>query len=64
MPGHGRVGGEHHSGRTRKGSNWPRAVLVESAHAAAPTRNTYPAAQYPQPDGRRNDQRTAVTVAH
>jgi hypothetical protein len=41
-----------------------RAVLVESAHAAAHTRDTYLAAQYRRPGGRRNDQQVTVAVGH
>jgi transposase len=63
-PGNNESAGKHHSGRTRKGSKWRRAVLVESAHAAAHTRDTYLAAQYRRLGGRRNDKRAAVAVAH
>jgi transposase len=63
-PGNNQSAGKHHSGRTRKGSKWLRAVLVESAHAAAPTKDTYLAAQYRRLGGRRNDKRAAVAVAH
>jgi transposase len=34
------------SGKTRKGSRWLRQVLVEAAHVAAKTKQTYLAAQY------------------
>jgi transposase len=63
-PGTGESAGKHHSGRTRKGSKWPRAALVEAAHAAARTTGTYLAAQYRRLGGRRNDKRAAVAVAH
>jgi transposase len=63
-PGNNESAGKHHSGRTRKGSKWLRAVLVEAAHAAAHTKDTYLAAQYRRLGGRRNDKRAAVAVAH
>jgi Transposase IS116/IS110/IS902 family len=63
-PGTGEAAGKHHSGRTRKGSKWLRGALVEAAHAAARTTDTYLAAQYRRLGGRRNDKRAAVAVAH
>jgi transposase len=63
-PGPGESAGKHHSGRTRKGSKWLRAALVEAAHAAAHTNDTSLAAQYRRLGGRRNDKRAAVAVAH
>jgi transposase len=42
-PGNNESAGKHHSGRTRKGSKWLRAVLVQAAHAAArPRTPTWP----------------------
>jgi transposase len=63
-PGNNESAGKHHSGRTRKGSKWLRGALVEAAHAAAHTKDTYLAAQYRRLGGRRNDKRAAVAVAH
>jgi transposase len=63
-PGNNESAGKHHSGRTRKGSKWLRGALVEAAHAAARTKDTYLAAQYRRLGGRRNDKRAAVAVAH
>src|SRR6266536_3094896 len=63
-PGNNESAGKHHSGRTRKGSQWLRGALVEAAHAAARTKDTYLAAQYRRLGGRRNDKRAAVAVAH
>jgi transposase len=63
-PGNNESAGKHHSGRTRKGSKWLRGILVEAAHAAAHTRDTYLASQYRRLGGRRNDKRAAVAVAH
>jgi transposase len=45
-PGTNESAGKRLSGRTRKGSPWLRKLLVEAAHAAAHTKNTYLAAQY------------------
>jgi Transposase IS116/IS110/IS902 family len=45
-PGNHESAGKHGSGRTRKGSKWLRVALVEAAHAAARTKNSYLAAQY------------------
>jgi transposase len=45
-PGNNESAGKHFSGQTRKGSKWLRMTLVESAQAAARTKNTYLAAQY------------------
>jgi transposase len=44
-PGNDESAGKRRSGRTRKGSPWLRTTLVEAAHAAARTKETYPAAQ-------------------
>src|SRR2546427_3251918 len=45
-PGNYESGGKRLSGKTRKGSRWLRQVLVEIAHVAAKTKNTYLAAPY------------------
>jgi transposase len=45
-PGNHESAGKHGSGRTRKGSKWRRVALVEAAHAAARTKDSYLAAQY------------------
>ena len=44
-PGNHESAGNRRSGRTRKGSPWLRACLVQAAHAAARTKGTYLAAQ-------------------
>jgi hypothetical protein len=56
--------GNRHSVRCRPGDTWLRAALVDAAHAAARSKNTYLAAQYARPAGRRGPQRAAVAVAH
>jgi transposase len=63
-PGNNESAGKHHAGKTRKGSKWLRGILVEAAHAAARTSDTYLAAQYWRLGGRRNDKRAAVAVGH
>ncbi len=52
------------SGKTRKGSPWLRALLVQAAHAAARTKGTYLAAQYRRLAARRGKSRAAVAVGH
>ena len=51
-------------GKTRKGSPWLRACLVQAAHAAARTKGTYLAAQYRRLADRRGRAKAAVAVAH
>jgi transposase len=63
-PGNNESAGKRKSGRTRRGSPWLRAALLESAHAASHTRNTYLAAQYRRLAARRGKKRAAVAVAH
>lgn len=62
-PGNDESAGKRRSGRTRKGSPWLRAGLVDAAHAAARTQ-TYLAAQYRRLAARRGSKRAAVAVAH
>ncbi len=63
-PGNNESAGKRKSGRTRKGSKWLRAALVESAFAASRAKNTYLAAQYWRLAGRRGRTRAAVAVGH
>jgi transposase len=58
-PGNNESAGKHGSGRTRKGSKWLRVALVEAAHAAARTKNSYLAAQYARLRGRRGPKKAA-----
>ncbi|MBW3633800.1 MAG: hypothetical protein KY456_12325 [Chloroflexi bacterium] len=51
-------------GKTRKGSPWLRACLVQAAHAAARTKGTCLAAQYLRLAARRGRAKAAVAVAH
>jgi transposase len=63
-PGNNESGGKRRSGKTTKGNPWLRAALVEAAHAAGRTRNTYLSAQYRRLASRRGKKRAAVAVGH
>jgi transposase len=63
-PGNHESAGKRRSGKTRKGSPWLRACLVQAAHAAARTKGTYLAAQYRRLAARRGQARAAIAVAH
>ncbi len=63
-PGNYESGGKRLSGKTRKGSRWLRQVLVEIAHVAAKTKNTYLAAQYKRIAARRGKKRALIAVGH
>jgi transposase len=62
-PGHNESGGKRKSGKTRKGNSWLRSTLVEAAHGAAHTKDTYLASQYHRLVGRRG-KRALVAVGH
>jgi transposase len=63
-PGNNESAGKRFSGRTRKGSKWLRTALVESAQAAARTKDTYLAAQYARIKGRHGHNKAIFAVAH
>jgi transposase len=63
-PGNNESAGKRRSGRTRKGSPWLRALLVQMAHAAARTRNSSFGAQYRRLVATRGRSRAAVAVGH
>jgi transposase len=63
-PGHNESGGKRKSGKTRKGNRWLRTTLVEAAHGAAHTKDTYLASQYHRLVGRRGKKRALVAVGH
>ena len=63
-PGNNESAGKRKSGKTRKGSPWLRAALVEAAHAAGRTPHTYLGAQYRRLVARKGKKRAAVAVAH
>jgi len=63
-PGNNESAGKHKGGKTRKGSPWLRAALVEAAKAAGRSKKTYLGAQYRRIAARRGAKRAAVAVAH
>jgi transposase len=63
-PGNRESAGKRLSGKTRKGSPWLRAALVEAARAAGRSKTTYLGAQYRRIAARRGARRAAVAVAH
>ena len=63
-PGNNESAGERYSGRTRKGSPYLRQTLVEAAHGAARTKDTYLSAQYRHIAARRGRRRALVALAH
>jgi len=63
-PGNNESAGKHHGGKTRKGSPWLRAALIEAAKAAGRSKKTYLGAQYRRIAARRGAKRAAVAVAH
>lgn len=63
-PGHDESAGKRRSGKTRKGRPGLRAALVEAAHAASRSKDTYLAAQYRRIAARRGGKRAAVAVGH
>ena len=56
--------GKRRSGRTRRANPWLRAALVEAAHAAARTKNSYLGALYHRLAARRGKKRATVAVGH
>lgn len=63
-PGNNESAGKRRSGRTRKGNQALRSALVEAAHGAGHTKQTYLAAQYHRLAARRGKKRAAVAVGH
>jgi len=63
-PGNQESAGKRQSGKTRKGSKWLRRALVEAAHGAARTKNSYFATLYHRLAGRRGRKRALVAVGH
>lgn len=63
-PGNNESAGKRKSGRTRKGNNALRGTLVDAAHAAARTKDTYLSAQHQRIAARRGANRAAVAVGH
>jgi transposase len=63
-PGNNESAGKRRSGRTRKGSKWLCKGLVEAAHAAGRSKDTYLSAQFARLRGRRGPKKAAVAVGH
>lgn len=63
-PGNNESTGKRKSGRTRKGNNSLRNILVEVARAAGRTKNTYLSSKYHRIAARRGANRAAVAVGH
>ena len=63
-PGNNESAGKRLSGRTRKGSRWLRQALIEAAHGAGRTKNTYLGAQFRRLVARRGKKKAVMAVAH
>ena len=63
-PGNHESAGKRRRGRTRKGSPWLRAALVEAARASARSQRTCLGAQYRRLAARRGAKRAVVAVGH
>lgn len=63
-PGNNESAGKRFSGKTRPGNKALRVALVQAAHAAAHTKNTYLSAQYHRLAGRRGKKKAVMAVAH
>jgi hypothetical protein len=63
-PGNDESAGKRRSGKTRKGSKWLRANLIEAATAASRTKDTYLQAQYQRLRARRGHARAITPLAH
>jgi len=62
-PGNNESAGKRKGGKTRKGSRWLRAALINAAHGAARKKGSALAAQYKRIAARRGAKRAAVAVA-
>lgn len=63
-PGNNESAGKRKSGRTGHGNRWLRSALVQAAHAASHTKDSYLAAQYRRIAARRGGKRAAIAAAH
>jgi transposase len=63
-PGQNESAGKRKSAKTRNGSPWLRATLIESARAAARTKETYLAERYRRLAARRGDKKAIVAICH
>jgi transposase len=64
VPGQNESAGKRKSAKTKKGNKKLRAALVEAAHSAAKTKNTYLSSQYQRLAARIGKKRAAVAVGH
>jgi transposase len=63
-PGQRESAGKRGSGKTRKGSKWLRATLVQAARAASRSKGTYLHERYLQLRRRRGDAKAVVGIGH
>jgi transposase len=63
-PGNRESAGKRKSGKTRKGSRWLRQLLIEAAHGAAHSKQTYLGALYRRLAARRGTKKALVAVGH
>lgn len=63
-PGNHESAGKRTRNGTTKGNKWLRAILVECAHAASHTRDTYLAAKFHRLAARKGKKKAAVAVGH
>ena len=63
-PGNYESAGKRMSGKTNKGSPWLRKLLVQAAHAAGRTKNTYLSAHYGRLAARRGKKKATIAVGH
>ena len=63
-PGQRDSAGKHGSGKTRKGSKWLRAALVQSARAASRSKRPYLSEPYRQVMRRRGDAKAIAALGH
>jgi len=63
-PGSNESAGKRLKGSTRKGSPWLRQLLVEAAHAAAHTKNTYLSSLYHRIKARQGAKQAMIAVGH
>ena len=63
-PGNNQSAGKRKSGKTADGNKWLRACLVQCAHAAARSKDTYLGVRYHRLAKGKKTQRAAVAIAH
>jgi transposase len=63
-PGNDESAGKRRTGKTRRGSRWLRHALVEAAHGAARTKESYLQAQYRRLAPRRGKSKAVIAVGH